>query len=524
MFTPRTSPGAASQRFAPFGVFAGLAVGAAFVVAFATSTAPLAAAATPKASPTSKATKATSKASATKAPGTTKRKTTTTKKPARSVVDRTTIARPASVVTLATIVNLVTTVPVTITPAPLPEGPTTPDPSATLVPTATTVGPTTVTTIPPTSIVPLLTPPPVPGAAAVAAVLPARSVNICPAATTTVAPTSTSLPAAIPAGGAVPIALPEATTTIAPSIRAPRPPLAGPLPPPIRATATGIDPYRGTGAWIDRFDWSVVYSRRTNPPIGVAQIDAMAAAGVQTVYVQAAQWNDPNDIIEVDRLRSLIDRAHANGMLVVGWYLPDLTDINDDLWRAQAISQLDVDGIAFDMETTRRFDVCTTEVKNRRQLEFSTQARAALPGRAIGAIVLAPTWTETLPNSLWPFFPYFEQTGQGTHDVWVVMGYWTDMRNRFSTGWYEPYRYTLENVNRLRTRLGRADLPIHIVGGVMSNVRPGEVEQFARAARETGVIGASLYDWASGSPAMMPPLWPLRFTPPGQAPDPRFPA
>ena len=64
---------------------------------------------------------------------------------------------------------------------------------------------------------------------------------------------------------------------------------------------------------------------------------------------------------------------------------------------------------------------------------------------------------------------------------------------------------------------------VHIVGGVMSNARAGDLPLFSKAARETGVIGASLYDWASGSPAMMQPLWPLRVTPAGQVPDPRFP-
>jgi hypothetical protein len=51
---------------------------------------------------------------------------------------------------------------------------------------------------------------------------------------------------------------------------------------PHRAGRT-IAPLQGKGAWVDLFDWSLTYTGG-NPSIGVADIDAMAAAGSHAVH------------------------------------------------------------------------------------------------------------------------------------------------------------------------------------------------------------------------------------------------
>ena len=45
--------------------------------------------------------------------------------------------------------------------------------------------------------------------------------------------------------------------------------------------------------------------------VDLTDIDAMADAGVQTVYVQTSHDRSAADVIEPDRLDELIDRAHA---------------------------------------------------------------------------------------------------------------------------------------------------------------------------------------------------------------------
>ena len=128
----------------------------------------------------------------------------------------------------------------------------------------------------------------------------------------------------------------------------------------------------------------------------------MASEGVQTLYIQASRWNSPTDILEPERLQPIIDRAHEHGIAVVGWYLPTLEDPATDLRRILAIAALDVDGVAVDIEARNVRDVGE---RNRRLVELSSQLRASLPGRAIGAIVLEPVLLEDVNPRYWPAFP-----------------------------------------------------------------------------------------------------------------------
>lgn len=310
------------------------------------------------------------------------------------------------------------------------------------------------------------------------------------------------------------VAIPGSSTT---STTVPAPSPAGA---PSRATATGIEPYRGFGAWADGLDWMACpYASKTGPgkcqtpPFNVAKLDQLAANGVQTLYLQITRTSNPLDIPEPERLYPLIDRAHALGMAVVGWYIPAHLDVNLDLRRAVAIAGLDLDGLTIDIESNAVSDLPS---RNARLQSFMSQLRSMLPGRAIGATILAPVFTDDPKTKLWPAFdpsaiaPFV--------DVWQIMGYFTDYRARTDVPWRDAYLFTRENVARLRQRVG-SDKPIHVVGGVADTSTAYDASRFAEAARDAGgIIGGSFYDWMSTKVSVLVPyLWSFR-----SVPDPRW--
>ena len=58
-----------------------------------------------------------------------------------------------------------------------------------------------------------------------------------------------------------------------------------------RPEERSIDPYRGYGTWVDVFDFSPPYSG-VEPTLEADELQAMADAGVRTVYLQAARLDD----------------------------------------------------------------------------------------------------------------------------------------------------------------------------------------------------------------------------------------
>jgi hypothetical protein len=262
-----------------------------------------------------------------------------------------------------------------------------------------------------------------------------------------------------------------------------------------RPLAGSIDAYSGLGTWVDVYDWS--HYKNSTPTVGPDQVDQMASEGVQTLFLQTAKHDTPEAISEPELLLPVIDRAHEHGMDVVAWYLPTLEDPANDFNRIMASADLAVDGIAIDIESRKVGDV---NERNRRLIELSAQLRQALPNRAIGAIVLPPVLLEVVNPNYWPGFPYQEIAA--SYDVWQTMGYWTDRRT--DSGYRDPYRYTDENIRRLRNNLGQPTAPVHPVGGVGGS--PGDVEGFLRAAVENGSIGGSIYDWRTTRAEAWPSL------------------
>ena len=283
------------------------------------------------------------------------------------------------------------------------------------------------------------------------------------------------------------------TTTVPPTTIASPPVVV----PPERAVPAGVGVYAGLGTWIDAYDWSRTFGK-DGPLVEVADIDRMADLGVQTLYVQTSRWNAPADILEPERLEPLIERARRRGMAVVAWYLPTFVDPAQDLRRLVAAASLDVDAVAVDIESR---DVADTAERNRRLVALSRDLRSTLPGVALGAIVFPPVVMEVINTSFWPRFPWGEL--EPYYDVWVPMAY--QSFRTAASGYRDGYRYTAENIDRLRAHLGN-DTVVHVVGGIADATTVGDVQGMVAAGSERGVIGGSLYDWRTTAADLWPHL------------------
>jgi hypothetical protein len=323
------------------------------------------------------------------------------------------------------------------------------------------------------------------------------------------------------------VTTPPVTTTTLTTL--PPAPFPAPADPPKRASAATLDPYRGLGTWIDKLDWSNLYSKN-KPVVSLATVDQIAAAGVQTIYLQIPSYQITSpDIYEPERLLPLIDRAHALGMYVVGWYLPALLDVNTDLRKVVAMANLDLDGIQIDIEKIDFTTLKDFNVRNARMSEFNRSVRSLLPGRVVTADVIAPGWADgqagrwAWPNypaaaraANWPGFNYTELVA--TYDLTALQVYWTE--NSANSGWRDAQIFTLENMNRMRAYAGRVDYPIQAIGGVKISQSPlNDLVGYIEAARAAGSVGASLYDWTTTPASWWPALWGFR-----SVVDPRFPA
>jgi hypothetical protein len=279
---------------------------------------------------------------------------------------------------------------------------------------------------------------------------------------------------------------PTTTTTRPPATVAPRATAAKRPAAPAKPVAN-LAAFHGLGAWVDVFDWSNAYTKG-NPSFGLADVDRMASLGTQTLFIQAARADVPDQaVLEIDRLGAIIGRAHARSMRVVVWYLPSLEDVNADLGHLLAIAKLPNEGLAVDIESTKVGDAAE---RSRRLVALSVALRQALPGRPIAATVLPPVVTDVINTNYWPGFPW--QAIAGSYDVWQVMDYWT-FRTQ-SSGYRDAYKYTAENLDRVKAHLGRA-VPMDPIGGIGDKTTAADIDGFHRAAAERGAIGGSIYDY-----------------------------
>ena len=267
-----------------------------------------------------------------------------------------------------------------------------------------------------------------------------------------------------------------------------------------------VDSYRGLGAWVDGFDFSPAYNSNGSPPVTPRAVDEMAAAGVQTLYLQAGRLDGLSPDVLEDRwlLTEFLLRAEQNDMDVIAWYLPKWTEDNTDLDHLVAAHDFEAlglrfDGVAVDIEWNE--DGLEVDERNERFVRLSRLFRIQSGGDPIGAIVLPPVQTEVINPAFWPDFPWSEI--DNLYDVWLPMSYWSFRTEPYDDG----YTYNAESVERLRANLGDPEALVHPIGGIGGQIdappsgtepfiaQVAQLDRFAQSLVDTGSIGGSVYDW-----------------------------
>lgn len=282
------------------------------------------------------------------------------------------------------------------------------------------------------------------------------------------------------------------------------------------------EPYAGLGAWVDVFDFDPAYQRDGEAPVvTVADLDVMAAYGVETLYLQAARLDEertPDGLVAPELVAELLDAAHDRGIAVVAWYLPLFGDIGADLERLELLRDFRTargdrfDGVAVDIEATATVE--DDGIRSARLVELSERMRELGPTDDVwGAIVLPPTLIEVVNPDFWPGFPWAELAP--LYDVWLPMSYWSGRTE--ASGLRDGLVYNLDAVERMRANLADPEAVVHSIGGIGDAITEAELADFVDSLRQTASIGGSIYDyrtlsaggWAilrDGVPAAVAPL------------------
>jgi hypothetical protein len=252
-----------------------------------------------------------------------------------------------------------------------------------------------------------------------------------------------------------------------------------------KVSAPDLALYGGLGTWIDIYSPSF----RTVPGRLAA---GLQARGVQTLFVETGNYRQRVDVVGRRQLGSVIEAAHALGISVVAWYLPDFVNQARDLRRARAAINFRTtsgdrfDSFALDIESSL---VRNTAERNRRLLALSARLRAvAGPDYAIGAIIPSPVGMRLLPR-YWPHFPYAALAR--IYDVFLPMAYFTHrVHGRTAVG-----RYVRTSVGIIREGTASATIPIHVIGGLAGAIGTADASAFVQTVESCGVGGFSLYDY-----------------------------
>lgn len=257
--------------------------------------------------------------------------------------------------------------------------------------------------------------------------------------------------------------------------------------------ADKIAAYRGLGSWIDIYEdaaWA-------NPSQVVRD---MYRRGVKTLYLETANSRSPSGLKDPAAMATFIDEAHAHGMRVVAWYLPDLGDVTFDEQRVASAIKFKTskggrfDSFALDIESGA---VPSVGARNAALMDLTKRIRARVgSGYPLGAIIPSPVGLSR-GGSYWGDFPYTALAS--TYDVFVPMSYYT----YHGKGGAAVAADTAANMKILRSKKGCGSTPVHLIGGIAEVSTADEVNAFTVAAIRSGAVGGSLYSW-TGTTA---PMW-----------------
>lgn len=252
-------------------------------------------------------------------------------------------------------------------------------------------------------------------------------------------------------------------------------------------SARASSAYAGLGTWLDIYatpSWA-------HPQQEVA---AMARDGVRTLYLQTGNYEQTVDLVRQQALGRFIDAAHAAGIRVVAWYLPSFLSPAQEERRALA-------AIRFRSAKGERFDsfalnieaslVKGVPLRSKRLLQLSARLRAAVGHRyALGAIIPSPVGIRLHPH-YWPHFPYRPLARY--YDVFLPMAYAT---NRHVPGSSFTRAYDAADIAIIRTRTGKPNVPIHLIGGLANAMGAREIAGFMGAVGDCAPLGYSLYAYS----------------------------
>jgi hypothetical protein len=259
--------------------------------------------------------------------------------------------------------------------------------------------------------------------------------------------------------------------------------------------------FRGLGAWVDTFDYPAL-----NPATAVTDLKSR---GVRTLYLATARFDSAADIQFPSEAAAWLAAAHTAGIRVVGWYVPDYTDLARDVRRTLAVaSYVSPAGHRFDavgVDIEYPLNVPSPSAWNQAVAAHLARVRAGTV-RPVAAIVLPPVLMRAWPDpGRWAGFPWPAVAGYA--DAVAPMSYWTSYTpaSRCAAGdtQYCPYQYTRGNVLLSRQLTG---LPVHVIGGAGDPATPAQVSDYVRAARETTAAGGSFYDYRTTKPGFWPYL------------------
>jgi hypothetical protein len=286
---------------------------------------------------------------------------------------------------------------------------------------------------------------------------------------------------------------------IEPVTTCPKPKPTPATPPPAKRDTSA---YHGLGTWVDAYDYSREYKGRTAP----SSVNDMANLGVKTLYIQGAKDRNGGEtgVLSPDLLGEFLERAHANKMRVIAWYLPRFVDPNRDWAHVNALIGFrshghKFDGIGIDIESREEGDVKT---RNDRLVALSSKLRQGAGAMAVSAIVVPPVVTDDINPNFWPSFPWARI--KPSYDAWIPMSYWTNRSKQ--PEWRDAYKYCSENAKLLRKDLGDASAVVHIAGGVGTTATTKDYDGMVRAAKDTKSVGVSVYDYAVTARSAYPTL------------------
>ena len=242
--------------------------------------------------------------------------------------------------------------------------------------------------------------------------------------------------------------------------------------------------FGGVGAWVDIYDdalWS-------DPEGSVATLKAY---GVRTLYLETCNSGCKHDIHRPETVSRWLHAAHASGIKVVAWYLPEFEDMEKDSRRSLAAISFrteaghSFDGFALDIESRV---VTSVQQRNKRILQLSRQLREVVGRRyPLGAITIPWFYEWGGP------FPYAGLNQ--IYDAFLPMIYFGGRGEGVKTARLN----TARNIKQIRAATGSSTTPIHAIGGVADDLNGREVGAFVQTAKRRHALGVSLYDVGTSS-------------------------